>query len=230
MSVELYPNVEDLDERLSALEDVELAERIVSANPQLFASAAAREEVSIFAVAWKRIGAIALAVAATLAVGAGFALRPHTAAQPALRPVAVPLAVRENTRRPPAILRVQPPRRHPALVPIAPVAAHVSAQKAPVSTPARHVVAYHVPAAASRAIAPAAHAIAAPASASAAAPAAEAPIQYEANTQIVSGNVPPMDSAAPSYTKSVPVDGAGDTSILDSCTPSGGRLGYLMQR
>jgi hypothetical protein len=221
MSVELYPKIEDLDERLSVLEDPELAQRIVSANPQLFTSAAAQEEVSIFALAWKRFGALALAVTAALAVGAGFAFAPHTATKPTLKPVTAPVVVRGKLTTP----------RHRAAAAPAAVAAPVAAA-VPAAAPIHHTVAYHQPAAATHASAPAAHAIAAPASASNGAPQAEAPLQYEANTKIVSGNVPPTDYVPPSYSKTVSVADHGDAAmapVQDNCTPTGGRLAYLIK-
>ncbi|HLI97278.1 MAG TPA: hypothetical protein VKT72_14515 [Candidatus Baltobacteraceae bacterium] len=226
MSVELYPNIEDLDERLSVLEDPELAQRILSANPQLFESAAAREEVAIFAMAWKRFGALALAVTAALAVGAGFAFAPHTAARPAIKPVVAPVAVREKSRALPRITKlvVQPPRHRSATAP--------ATVTVPVAAPSHHTVAYHQAAAAAHIAAPAAHAVAAPAAASNGASQAEAPLQYQANTQIVSGNVPPTDSAPPSYSKSVAVADHGDAAMpatIDNCTPTGGRLSYLIK-
>lgn len=227
MSVELYPNIEDLDERLAALDDPELAARIACANPRLFTSAAAREDVSIFAVAWKRFGALALAVTAALAVGAGYAFTPHTAARPALKPVVAPVAVSEKSRVEPKIIKLllRAPRQHAAAAAAAGIAV-------PVPAPVHHTVAYYHPAAARHVAAPAAHAVAAPAAAANVAPQAEAPIQYQTNTQIVSGNVPPSDSAPPSYSKAVPVADHADAAMpatIDNCTPTGGRLAYLIK-
>ncbi len=226
MSVELYPKVEDLDERLSVLEDPEFAQRIVSANPQLFTSAAVREDVSIFALAWKRFGALALAVTAALAVGAGFVFVPHTAVRPALQPVAAPVAVREKSRVLPQItkLMIRPPRHHAAAAPLA--------IAVPITAPVHHTVAYHHATAAAHIAAPAARAVAAPAAASNAAPQAEAPLQYEANTHVVSGNVPPTDIPPPSYSKTGTLANNSDAAmapVIDNCTPTGGRLAYLIK-
>jgi hypothetical protein len=234
MSVELYPNVADLDEKLSALEDAELAQRILSANPELFGSAAAREEVSVFAAAWKRFGALALAVTAALAIGAGYVFMPHAAVRPAIKPMAPRITVREKA---PAVgqiekLVVHPPRRQ-ATAP-SPASASVAAPAA-VAAPVHHTVAYHHPAAASHAAAPAAHAAAAPSAASGAGAQAEAPIQYESNAQVVSSaNAPPTDAVPPNGTKSgIVAPSGGDTSVqavIDSCTPQGGRLAAITQR
>jgi hypothetical protein len=224
MSVELYPNVADLDEKLSALEDAELSQRILSANPELFGSAAAREEVSVFAAAWKRFGALALAVTAALAIGAGYVFMPHAAVRPAVKPAIAPVIVHKTAA-------------HASGKRVSVVAAHsvpaAFRAAAPVAAPAHHTVAYHHPAAASHAAAPAAHAAALPSAASGAGAQAEAPIQYESSAQVVSSaNAPPTDAVPPNGTKSgiVPQSG-GDTSvpaIIDSCTPQGGRLAYLV--
>lgn len=230
MSVELYPNIADLDEKLSALGDAELSQRILSANPELFGSAAAREEVSVFAAAWKRFGALALAVTAALAIGAGYVFMPHAAVRPAVKPAVVPVTVhttaaRASQKRPSAVAA------H-AVTAAAPVPAAARAA-APLAAPSHHTVAYHHPAAASHAAAPAAHAAAVPSAASGAGAQAEAPIQYESSAQVVSSaNAPPTDAVPPNGTKSgiVPPNG-GDTSVqavIDSCTPQGGRLAYLV--
>ena len=83
MSVELYPTLEALDEKLASLEDPILSERIVSENPALFPSAAAQEEISVFAAAWKRFGTLALAVTAAASIVAGYVLTPMVLKQPA---------------------------------------------------------------------------------------------------------------------------------------------------
>jgi hypothetical protein len=226
MSVELYPNIADLDQKLSALEDAELAQRILSANPELFGSAAAREEVSVFAAAWKRFGTIALAVTAALAIGAGYAFMPHAAVRPAIKPAIAPVFVHKTAAH------TSGKRASMAAAHSEPAAARAAA---PVAAPAHHTVAYHLAPSASRAAAPAAHAAAAPSAASDAGAQAEAPIQYESNAQVVSSaNAPPTDAVPPNGTKSgIVAPSGGDTSVqavIDSCTPQGGRLAAITQR
>jgi hypothetical protein len=226
MSVELYPNIADLDEKLSALEDAELSQRILSANPDLFGSAAAREEVSVFAAAWKRFGALALAVTTALAIGAGYVFMPHAAVRPAVEPAVVPVTVhttaaRASQKRPSAVA--------PHAVPAAARAA------APLAAPAHHAAAYHHPAAASNVAAPAAHAAAVPSAASGAGAQAEAPIQYESSAQVVSSaGAPPTNPVPPDGTKTGTLSLHGDAPmpvmISDSCTPQGGRLAAITQR
>ena len=233
MSVELYPNIADLDERLSALADADLAERILSANPDLFTSAAAREEISVFAAAWKRFGTLALVVTAALVVGAGYVFAPHATARPAVKHVTVPVVVHKIAVRPERA--VVHPARHVTLAAPAPVSRPVAAHAAaPVAAAVHHTVVYHRTAAASHAVTPSAHAVAAPAAASSAGSQAEAPIQYEANAQVVSSaNAPPTDAVPPDGTKSGIVAQYSDASvqpIVDSCTPQGGRLGAITQR
>ena len=116
MSVELYPTVRDLEEKLASLQDPTLAERLQSANPDLFAvppepqilsSAAAREEISIFAAAWKRFGNAALAVTAAASIVAGYFLTPlafhHQAASPAPAPVRYAIAAKARPPSHPAV-------------------------------------------------------------------------------------------------------------------------------
>ncbi|MGH7714736.1 MAG: hypothetical protein ACREML_01950 [Vulcanimicrobiaceae bacterium] len=229
MSVELYPNIADLDEKLSALEDAELAGRIVGANPELFTSAAAREELSVFAAAWKRSGTLGLAVTAALAVGLGYVFAPHAVVRPAAKQV-IAHKVAARPERP----AVHPVRHVP--VPASVTVSHPLAVRAaaPAALSVRHAVAYHRPAAASYIAAPAAHAVAAPAAVSSAGTQAEAPIQYEANAQVVSSaNAPPTDAVLPDGTKSGIVAQHSDSAvqpIVDSCTPQGGRLGAITRR
>jgi hypothetical protein len=229
MSVELYPNIADLDERLSALEDAELSQRIVSANPELFTSVAAREEISVFAAAWKRFGSLTLAVTAALAIGAVYVFTTHTAVQPALKPIAPRITVREKSPAAGHITKlVLHPLRHAVAVPTAVnVSAPVSVA-APLGIAAHHAIASH-------AAVPAAHAVSAPAAASGSGTQAEAPIQYEANAQVVSSaNAPATDPVPPNGTKSgIVAQGGGDVSVqavIDSCTPQGGRLAAITQR
>jgi|GEM_PF-3886714 hypothetical protein len=227
MSVELFPNIADLDERLSALEDAELSQRIVSANPDLFTSLAAREEISVFAAAWKRFGTLALAVTAAVAICAGYVFTTHAAVRPAIKPIAPRITVREKS---PPVGQITKLVLHPPRYAVAvPAAVNVSAPvsvAAPLAVPAHHAVASH-------AAVPASHAVAAPSAASGAGAQAEAPIQYEANAQVVSSaNAPPTDPIPPNGTKSgIVAQGGGDASVqavIDSCTPQGGRLGYLV--
>jgi hypothetical protein len=233
MSVELYPTLADLDEKLSALEDPELAARIVCANPEIFGSVAAREEVSVFAAAWKRFGTAALAATVAISIGLGFAFAPHPARQaasPKLAPAAAP------------VRHVQTARlafTHRAAAAVSrPASAHLAAPVAlPVVVPMHHAAAFSRPAAAHNmaavhASAPASAPKAASTQAASAQPQAEAPIAYESNAQVVSGNTAPVDSTPPNGTKSTATNGQGDTSVaaivMDSCTPQGGRLGMVM--
>ena len=197
MSIELYPTIESLDEKLSSLEDPILAARILSANPQLFPSAAAEEELSVFALAWKRFGKIALAATAVASLVAGYVVTPKLMQHPA----AVPAPV---VHKAPAHAIAKAPVTHKVTVPIAAV------QRAAISAPAH--VALPVPAPMHRAAAapqPAvshhvavSHAAAAAPATQAAAAAApvEKPLGYESNAQIVSGNQPAADMPLPNGT------------------------------
>lgn len=225
MSVELYPNVQDLDEKLSALEDPQLAERVVSAHPELFPSAAAREEISVFAAAWKRFGSLALAAAAVASLVAGYVVTPMLNRHPAA--VAPPAAV---VRKAPA--HVLAPSHHaiPALVRRA--VSHPAAVVVPAAVVApRPLVAHHVAAAA----APVTHARPTTAVSTAAAPPAELPLGHDPNAIIVSGNVPVQDVPVQTAAKGLPpgasphVQWGEPGSVVDSCTPQGGRIGAIIQ-
>ena len=235
MSVELYPTIESLDEKLSSLEDPILAARILSANPQLFPSAAAEEELSVFAAAWKRFGKIALAATAVASLIAGYVVIPkfmqHPAAVPA--PIVHKAPAHASTvvpARMPAHVIAKMPAAHKVVVPIAAVThAAISApvpthRAAPAPQPA---VAHHVAVSQAAAAAPATQA------AAAAAP-AEKPLAYETNAQIVSGNQPAADMPMPNGTKTA-YTGTGPNHVpaplvVDSCTPSGGRIGSVLMR
>lgn len=235
MSVELYPHVEDLNERLSALEDPDLAARILSANPQLFPSAAAQEEISVFAAAWKRAGALALALAATLAIVA--------APLPLARdraPVALPAPARHVAapqRHAAAVVRPRPAPVHKAAA-----ATVVVPVQAPAVVPVHHAavmprpfVAHHIAAAAAPATS--SRASLAPAAAAAVAAPAQVPLGHDPNAVVVSNaNAPAQDAPQVSYTKGNPPGASGSQptqwgppAVVDSCTPQGGRIGSILQ-
>jgi hypothetical protein len=121
MSVELYPTARDLEAKLSTLEDPALAERLLSSNPDLFTiptdepqvleSAAAREEISIFAAAWKRFGNIALAVTATASIVAGYVLTPMVVHRHPAPAAPAKSAVVQKAR--PAVAQKARPPSHP---------------------------------------------------------------------------------------------------------------------
>lgn len=233
MSVELYPNVEDLDEKLRALEDPALADRILSANPELFGGAAAREEISVFAAAWKRVGVLTLAAAGAVAIIAGYVVTPMLARHPA--PIAPPAPV---VRKAPAHVAAVP-RSH--LQPMAKAAApaiHRVPMPLAVVIPAHAAVVAPRPIAAHH-VAPAQHgastAVVAPAAAVAAAAPVELPLGHDPNAVIVSAkDAPPQNMVLPDGTKGVVSGTAGHTQwgpvgVVDSCTPQGGRIGAILQ-
>ena len=225
MSVELYPTIESLDEKLATLDDPALAARIALANPALFPSAAAREELSVFASAWKRFGKIALAATAVASLIAGYVVTPKLAPHPVVAPA--PMVHKAAVRT-----AIAQPHLRPAIHKAVAAIAAPAPVALPAAAPAHHAIAAPAHAAAlSHATAPAAM----PRTQTSAAGASEPPLQYESNVQIASGNAPQGDMVAPNGTKTAIAASNnhtqwGPVQVVDSCTPSGGRLGAVLQQ
>jgi hypothetical protein len=258
MSVELYPSVEALDEKLATLTDPVLTERLVSENPALFPSAAETEEISVFAAAWKRFGNIALAVTAAASIAAGYVLTPPAVSHKERDLRAALRAQQHEIARLRARLAAEKAAAHRVAAP-APVAAPVAAPVryvAPVPVPVHHAAPVHHTFAAPVHYSAVTHRVtpvAAPATQpqidSAAAP--ESAPKSQVDTSVATAPAPTTDTQTPvnvpDGTKTPPQVppttgrhggwgghfpvGAGSVILggpADPCTPQGGRVGTVL--
>jgi hypothetical protein len=143
MPVELPSNRGVIEDRLATLEDPVLAERLFLEHPSLYDDEPPRTERAVLAWTTRHFGPIALAVTASVSVTAGYFLTPlvthrNAPAQPAPRSkTAASTPSRPAAHRHIAQKTAPKQRAHrSALIPAAPVQAHVAAPHPIVHAPA----------------------------------------------------------------------------------------------